>query len=112
MAQHNGLTEFTGDETSNLFLGQGGFDIIAASQSDCAPDDGDYFPGGTYWVAIKALDNTTEVKAQSYNSSNDLSLNGAFAGGTVSLTNGDIIYGCFNKITTGSGGVIIAYRGK
>jgi len=109
MADHKGLSEFTGDETSNLFLGQGGFDILDYnSGAEHSPP-----AGTTYWVALKTVDTTSDIKARSYNTSDDLTLDGDYSsGGAVSFTQGDIVYGCFDRVTLTSSDIVIAYRGK
>ena len=110
MAEHKGLTEFTGDETSNIFLGQGGFDILAGGGGGAEHDP----PSGTtYWVALKTVDTTSDIKARSYNDSDDLTLDGSYSsGGAVSFTQGDIVYGCFDKVHVSASDIVIAYRGK
>ena len=121
-AKHAGIKEFTGDETANLFLGQGGFHVLGDassaeyhtidatetinSQSHTGKTD------GIYWCAIKAVDGAATVKARSYNTSDDLSLTGLYAGGTLELADGDIVYGAFDAITIGAGDYVIAYIGK
>lgn len=122
MLKHKGTKEFTGDEVSNLFLGQGGFHLltdedaaIGATETIVGPDGSQEHTGknaGTYWCAIKAIGGPAEVSARSYNNSDDLSQTGLYSGGQITLADGDIIYGAFDAITVDSADFVIAYIGK
>jgi len=117
MAKHSGLQEFTGDESSNLFLGQRGFKIISNAEAVCGAGN---YTDVTYFIALKAIDDEAEVEAQTYGEApgDDLSTNissgvATYNGSSaVTLGNGDIVYGCFDKVKVASGDYIIAYIGK
>ena len=125
MAGHSGIYEFTGDESSNLFLGQRGFKIISNTEVTCGPGGDTGYTDITYFVALKAVDADAEVEARTYAgaSGDDLTTNisagvasypaSPDGSSAVTLGNGDIIYGCFDKVdVTGSGCYVIAYIGK
>ena len=112
---HKGLHEFTGDESSNIFLGQRGFKIINNTEVTCGSTAG--YTDISYFVALKAVDADAEVEARTLAGApgDDLTTNGGTYGGShpVTLGNGDIVYGCFDKVeVTGAGCYIIAYIGK
>tara|TARA_Y100001963_G_scaffold142814_1_gene212884 strand:- start:760 stop:1086 length:327 start_codon:yes stop_codon:yes gene_type:complete len=106
---HKGVREFTGDEISNITIGQSGFDILPAGTylaSDKSID---------YWIAIKAIDGDAEVKAHTYPNvgGDDFSTNGDYAtGSNLTVEDGDMIYGAFDKITVGASDYVLAYRGR
>jgi len=105
---HRGLREWTGEEAGNLFLGQNGFHVLKGTAEITAASK-----GCTYWIALKAVDGTAGIKAQSYSAGDDLSLTGAYAGGVVHLADGDIVYGSFDKVTMDSATeYVIAYIGR
>ena len=128
---HKGLKEFTGDEVSNLFLGQAGFHIVRSASGQtrvCAAetdvgtttiDEG----GGSethtnkdakYWCAIKAVGGACTVSARSLLPGDDFNLTGDYASaGDIILADGDIIYGAFDAITvTGSNQDVMALIGR
>ena len=110
---HKGLNEFTGDETGNLFLGQGGFHIINGAGASIAS-----LKGVEYWVAIKCVNGGAGVQARTYTGVNgdDLGLDGTYsisAGNNVDMADGDIIYGCFDRIYMDQASeYVIAYIGR
>ena len=105
---HKGLREFTGEEASNQFLGQRGFHVLVGDSEVTAASK-----GVSFWVAIKAVDGAAGVKANSYGDGDDLTVTGAYAGGEITLADGDIVYGAFDQIYMDqSGEFIIAYIGK
>ena len=109
MAEHKGAREFTGEEISNLTLGQNGFDII--NNTEITSTD----KGIQYWVALKVVGGNAAVKAHTYPGvgGDDLATNGNYStGSTITLEDGDMIYGAFDKVTSGSGDYILAYRGR
>ena len=120
--KHAGIKEFTGDETANLFLGQGGFHIlfngaftIGANETIVNADGAAVHTGknaGSYWCAIKAVNASAVVSARSYNDSDHLSQTGAYNGAQITMADGDVIYGAFDAITVDSGDFVIAYIGK
>ena len=104
---HKGVREWTSEEISSVALGQNGFHIL--------DDSGEVEASSksiTYWIAIKAVNGAAVVKAQSYGAGDDLSQSGAYAGTSITLADGDIVYGSFDKITVGSSDFVVAYIGK
>ena len=112
---HKGVREFTGEELSGIALGQNGFRIISGAEVECGVTAG--YTDIEYFVALKATDVDSNVEARSYiSSSDDLT---TASGGTydssspVTLINGDIVYGAFDKVDVASGShYIIAYIGR
>ena len=105
---HKGLREFTGEEASNQFLGQRGFHVLVGDSEVTAASK-----GVSFWVAIKAVDGAAGVKANSYGDGDDLTVTGAYAGAEITLADGDIVYGAFDKITVGeTDEYVLAYIGK
>ena len=110
---HKGVREFTGEELSGIALGQNGFRIISGAEVECGVGD---YADIEYFVALKATDVDSNVEARSYiSSSDDLT---TASGGTydssspVTLINGDIVYGAFDKVDVASSShYIIAYIG-
>lgn len=124
---HRGLQEFTGDEVSNLFLGQAGFTMIVSSAvyaAETSVGTTSITEGGgpvshtnkdvKFWCAIKAVGGAAVVNARSILSGDDFNTSGDYASsGDITLADGDIVYGAFDAIAvTGSGNEIIAYIGK
>lgn len=103
---HQGLREFSGEELAGLALGQNGFHLLS-NNTFTATDK-----GITYWIAIKAIHGTAVVKAQSYGAGDDFSQNGDFSGSSITMVDGDIVYGMFDKITVDSSKYVLAYIGK
>ena len=104
---HKGIREWTGEELSNVALGRNGFHILTNDSDILASDK-----GITYWVALKAVDGASTVKAQSYGAGDDLSETGVYSGSEIELADGDIVYGAFDKVTVDGDDHIIAYIGK
>ena len=104
---HKGLHEFSGEEASNIFLGQTGFDVIDSTQAASGL-------GVEYWVAVKAIDGAAEFSALKHDEApgSHLTVTGASGGGTITLADGDIVYGTFVNINAYTSGVILAYRGR
>ena len=126
-AKHAGVKEFTGDETANLFLGQGGFHLLGGASeeyhtigaNETITTDGTSRAhtgknDGTYWCAIKAINGAAVCCARSYNESDDFAQSGTYAdsSGQIAVADGDIIYGAFDAITVTAGDYIVAYIGK
>ncbi len=103
--KHRGLRQFTGDEASNLFLGQSGFDVLTTGETE--KDSG-------FWIAFKVMTSGTSVEARSV-IGDDLTSDGNpyDSSSAVTMVQGDIVYGAFDKIdVVGTSKVVIAYRGK
>ena len=132
---HKGIKEFTGDESSNLFMNGNGFHLIKSSTGQTrvtaqGPDTDtssttDIEEGGSgavahnnydnhFWCAIKAINGNAVVNARSITQGDDLNTTGSYASaGDVTLLDGDIMYGAFDAITvTGSNMEIIAVIGR
>ena len=110
---HKGVREFSGEELSGIALGQNGFKIISGDEVTCGVDAG--YENIKYFVALKAIDVDAEVEARSYiPGSDDLTTNGGVynSGSPVTVLNGDIVYGAFDKVEVGGSKYIIAYIGK
>ena len=120
MAKHNGMREFSPEELSGTALGQNGFKILTGVDYKCG---GEFLPAGesatgnntiSYFIALKVVDVDAEVEARSVTDGDDLSLNGGVFDGSspVSLVNGDIVYGAFNRVEVAASDYVIAYIGK
>jgi hypothetical protein len=102
-----GLNKYTVQEGVNAQLGQGGFDCFV---NGAEPSNTE----GT-WVALQALTNVETgivlVHAEC-STGNNLSSDGGT--GKMSIKNGEIVYGPFNKLVSASiaaGESLLAYRG-
>ena len=119
---HKGIREWSSEELSSVALGQNGFHIltngaftIGADETITTVDGSTAHTGknaGTYWIALKAVDNAAEVSARTYGAGDDLSRTGAYNGAQITLADGDIVYGSFDAVTVDSSDYIIAYIGK
>ena len=106
---HKGIREFTGEELSGVALGQNGFHILT-DIDETASDK-----GCEYWVAIKAVHDDAVVEARSIIKNSDnltTDITASFGSNPVTMLNGDIIYGAFDRIEVASGDYVIAYIGK
>ena len=121
---HKGIREWTGEELSNVALGQNGFNLlvngafaIGATVSINNDTGGSVSHtgqnSGTYWIAIKAVGGSAVVSARSYGSGDDLSATGVYDGGSqLTLADGDIVYGAFDALTVDASKYVVAYIGK
>ena len=102
---HKGIRTYTGDEISNIALGQSGFDIISASTVTAASK------GINYWVAFKAINAASNVVALTPDEypGDHFSTTGGSGGSPVAVPDGETVYGCFNSIN--SSAIVMAYRG-
>ena len=109
---HRGMREFTGEELSGVAVGQNGFKMISGAEVVCGTTSG--YEDITYFVALKAIDVDAEVEARSVTAGDDLTTNGGVYDGSspVTVLNGDIIYGAFDKVEVAGSKYIIAYIGK
>jgi len=99
-----GIRRYTGDEAGNIFLGQTGFDTIVSALTSTVGVAGD----AEQWVAIKAIGAST---VRGFSSIGEhLTDDGTLTGGVINLSDGDVVYGSFYKVTWGSG-ILLAYRG-
>ena len=106
---HKGIREWTGEELSNVALGQNGFHILYGTTAITAASK-----GITYWIALKAVDGASEVEASSYGAGDDLSKTGVYGSGNwIDLADGDIVYGAFDEVDMNlNTDYIIAYIGR
>ena len=108
--KHKGVREFTGEEISNIAVGQSGFDILDAGTHTASSK------GINYWIAIKSVvSGGTSCKAKKYPNvpGDDLSTNGNYStGSNLTIDHGDIVYGAFDEVLVGVGDYLIAYRGR
>ena len=118
---HKGIREFSGEELSGIALGQNGFKILEGVDFICGgafkPPTETATGGNTidYFIALKVVDVDAEVEARSVTEGDDLTLasTGKFDGSSpVSLVNGDIVYGAFNRVEVAGSDYVIAYIGK
>ena len=115
---HKGIREFSGEELSGIALGQNGFKLITNATVTCGSGGTAGYTDIEYFVALKAVDVDAEVEARSYITNSDdltISTDGeAKFGGSheVTILNGDIVYGAFDKVKVDSGKFIIAYIGR
>ena len=110
---HKGVREFRGEELSGIALGQNGFKVISGAEVECGVTAG--YTDIKYFIALKAIDVDAEVEARSYIlNSDDLTTNsGTYDGSSpVTVLNGDIIYGAFDKVEVAASDYIIAYIGR
>ena len=110
---HKGIREFTAEELSGVALGQNGFKIINNTTVECGVTAG--YEDIKYFVALKVIETDADVEARSITFGDDLTLaSGGVAdfSSPAELVNGDIIYGAFNKVKTGSGDFVVAYIGR
>lgn len=107
---HKGNREFTGEEISNLTIGQAGFDILVGTGEITAASK-----DISYWIALKAVDGSVACKAKTFTGvgGDDLATDGNYStGSNITIEDGDIIYGAFEAVTGSSSQYLIAYRGR
>jgi hypothetical protein len=115
---HHGVRNYTGQEATNLVLGQGGFDIIqgsAAPGTIAIAGEGDY-KDVRMWIAIKAVEGVDAEVCCKTEQGDDFAKNGVYqagAGQEMTLKDQDIVNGSFTTIRVGNGTsiYILAYRG-
>ena len=109
---HKGVREFGSEELSGISLGQNGFKIITGAEVECGVTAG--YETIAFFVALKAIDVDAEVEARSVTPGDDLTTNSGVYDGSSPITvlNGDIIYGAFDKVVVAGSDYIIAYIGR
>ena len=113
----HGIRNFSGEEATNLILGQGGFDIIRGGASPgviAIAGEGDY-ADVRQWIAIKAVEGVNaEVSCETI-IGDDFSKNGVYqatAGNEMTVVDQDIVNGAFTTIRVlGTSVYVLAYRG-
>lgn len=114
---HRGIREFDGSELSSVALGQNGFKVLSNDEFECGVDSYSSvigFPDVTYFVALKAVNADAIVEARSVTEGDDFTTNsGTYNGSSpITIANGDIVYGAFDKVEVASGDYVLAYIGK
>jgi hypothetical protein len=108
---HKGIKEWSGEELSNVALGQNGFHVIHGSGTTTAAS-----LGIQYWIAIKNVNGNAGLQARSILPGNDLAESGTqntTASNNIDVVDGDIVYGAFDQIYMDQAGeYVIAYIGK
>jgi len=114
---HPGIRNYTGQEATNLVLGQGGFDIIqgAATNGTIAiAGQGDY-ADVRMWIAIKAVEGVAAEVCCETLIGDDFSKSTVYqplAGNEMTLQDQDMVNGAFTTIrVVGTLVYLIAYRG-
>jgi hypothetical protein len=109
---HRGVREFTGEELSGVALGQNGFKIISGAEVECGVTSG--YENIKYFVALKAVDVDAEIEARSITFGDDLTTNSGVynSSSPITILNGDIVYGAFDKIEVAASDYVIAYIGR
>lgn len=112
--KHKGMTEFTGQELGSVSLGQNGFKMLTNVTVECGVTAG--YTEIEYFVALKSIDDDAEVEARSVTQyGDDLTTDTAGVAdfsSPLTLVNGDIVYGAFDKVKVASGDFVIAYIGR
>tara|TARA_R100000808_G_C2121751_1_gene132929 strand:+ start:730 stop:1098 length:369 start_codon:yes stop_codon:yes gene_type:complete len=117
---HKGVQEFSPAELSGVALGQNGFKVLNNQTITCGPGGDTGFTEIKYFVALKIIDADGEVEARTVTPGDDLTLASASSGvrtadfsSSVTLVNGDIVYGAFDKVeAAGANTWVIAYIGR
>ena len=114
---HNGIYEFNASEITGLTMGQAGFRVIGGAgrtEVICGTTPG--FEKLHFFVGIKAVEDDADVQAKALVHGDDLSKTAEYATGItgrdITMTNGDVIYGVFDKITVAAGDYVLAYVGR
>ena len=109
---HKGVREFTGEELSGVALGQSGFKIISGVEVECGVTSG--YEDIKYFVALKAVEADADVEARSITLGDDLTTNSGVYNGSspVTVLQGDIVYGAFDKVEVAGSDYVIAYIGR
>lgn len=113
---HKGMKEFQPGELTSIALGQNGFTVMGAGEYLAGGVD---YPDVAFWVALKAIEADAVVEARALteegmdltkHASGEYQSSAAING--ITITNGDIVYGAFDKIEVATGDFIIAYIGR
>ena len=102
---NKGLRHYTGDETSNILLGQTGFKIVTSS----APVDVDNFEDIGQFPVIKVLVDGTMTAITLRG--DHFTLDGTVTGNAITVAAGESYYGPFKEITPVGACVVAAYMG-
>ena len=111
---HKGIRNYSADEVSNLAIGQNGFDILSGTAEVEAGVTSNY-EDVKFWIAIKAIngdDAVVTARTMAGIPGSSLGTAGAYnTGQKITIENGDIIYGVFDKVACSASDYIICYRG-
>lgn len=110
---HKGIRNYSSDEISNIAIGQSGFDVLEGTAEIEAGVTAGY-TDVKYWVAMKAVNADSVVTARTLAGvgGDDFSKTGSYdTGQKITIENGDIVYGVFDKIACTGSDYILAYRG-
>ncbi len=113
---HKGLREFDASELSSIAIGQQGFHVVGAGEVEAGVTAG--YENIAYWVGIKAIDDNSVVEARSLADGSDFTKHATYiyqsnaAASGIEITNGDIVYGAFDKIEVASGDFVLLYIGR
>ena len=102
---NKGLRHYTGDETSNILLGQTGFKIVTA----LTPVDVDDIDDIGQFPIIKVLVDGTMTAITLRG--DHFTLDGTISGNAISVLAGESYYGPFKEIITVGACVVAAYLG-
>jgi len=102
---NKGLRHYTGDETSNILLGQTGFKIVTSS----APVDVDDIDDVGQFPVIKVLVDGTMTAVTLRG--DHFTLDGTINGGAITVAAGESYYGPFKEIAPAGLCVVAAYLG-
>ena len=114
---HKGIREFEAVELSGVALGQNGFKVIgdpsSAVEVTCGSGGTAGYTDINYFVAFKAVNDDAIVEARSVTGGDDFTTNSGVYNGSspITILNGDIVYGAFDKLDVTGGDYIIAYIG-
>ena len=113
----HGIRNFSGEEATNLILGQGGFDIIQGGSlagTVAIAGEGDY-TDVRQWIAIKAVEGVNAEVCCETIIGDDFAKNGIYqaaSGQEMTLVDQDIVNGAFTTLRVkGTSVYILAYRG-
>ena len=114
---HRGIRNFTGQEATNLILGQAGFDIIQGAATNGTVIQAGVTSGYenvNSWIAIKAVEGVAAEVCCRTLIGDDFSKNGTYqatAGNEMTLQDQDVINGAFDIIrVVGTSVYVLAYR--
>ena len=118
---HNGIYEFNSGEITSLTLGQAGFKVIGGTSRTevvCGTTSG--FEDIAFFIGLKAIEGEADVQAHTLVHGDDFAKHTSgthvYTTGTiaydVTMPNGDVLYGVFDKITVAAGDYVLAYIGR
>ena len=116
---HNGIYEFNSGEITGLTMGQAGFKVIGgATRTEVVCGTTSGYEDISFFVGVKAIEDDSNMQLHALVHGDDLTKNSGgnyttgTAGDDITITNGDTIYGVFDKITVAAGDYVLAYIGR